>query len=194
MEIDHSSNRATAWAIWEKAKDASPSDGLVKDLEHLLVHPYQWFRIEAAEKLGVLRATQSVPLLSAALNDRCEFVAAAAAEALAQIGTADTLEVLRCSFEDDQVERPHYLANAISKFGENGFEVLARCASSESATIRYFAAKGLGATGMRKALPILEALREHDLEKTVFGGSVSTAAKEGIKTLRRVTKHEGLLS
>lgn len=191
MEISRSSNRAPAWAIWEKAKDASPSEALVKDLEHLLVQPYQWFRIEAAEKLGMLRAAQSIPLLSATLNDRCEFVAAAAAEALAQIGTADTLEVLRCSFEDDQVERPHYLANAISKFGENGFEVLVRCASSESATIRYFAAKGLGATGMQKALPILEALRENDSEKTAFGGAVSTAAKEGIKTLQRAAKHVG---
>jgi len=181
-------NRDQVWEIWERTKSLQPSEELIRDLECMLVHPYQLYRIEAAERLGRLSASQSIPMLAAGLNDRCEYVAAASAEALALIGNSEALEVLSCSFEDDQIEKPHYLANAISKFGLNGFEVLKRCASSNSATLRYFSARGLGSTGIADALPILEKLAESDFEKTLFGGAVSTAAKDAITTLKRLTK------
>jgi HEAT repeat protein len=143
-------------------------------------------RISAAELLGKLKDHGSITPLAAALNDRCEYVAMAAAEALANIGTPQALEALRCSFLDDQVERPHYLSNAIARFGKEGFDILVRCTSSESPTLRYYAARGLGSTGAEEALPILERLAGNDLERTSFGGHVATAAKQAIKTFKRI--------
>jgi HEAT repeat protein len=168
----------------------SPESAAVK-LEPLLIHPYQMIRISAAELLGQLKVHGTVTLLAAALNDRCEYVAAAAAEALVNIGTPQAFEVLRCSFLEDQVERPHYLSNAIARFGKEGFDTLVRCASSESPTLRYYAARGLGSTATEEALPILEGLATQDMGKTSFGGLVATAAKQGLKTLKRMKAKDG---
>jgi HEAT repeat protein len=137
-----------------------------------------------------LKSPQSVPVLAMALNDRSERVTAEAAHALANIGTPEALEALRCAFVEDVVERPNYLANAIALFGKDGFAVLARCAQSSSPTLRYFAARGLGSTGLPEAAPILEQLQS-DLEKTPFGGAVATAARAGLKTLRRMLARDG---
>lgn len=180
------SHRAPAWAVLDRNACAASSEVNIAELEHLLVHPYQWFRIQAAEMLGAARAEQSLALLGAALNDRSVHVAEAAAAALAAIGTPHALALLRCSFEDDQVEKPHYLSSAIATFGEDGFEVLCQCIRHASPTIRFHAARGLGSTGYLAAEPVLRELSQTDFAKTRTGALVATAAAAGLKTLARI--------
>jgi HEAT repeat protein len=186
MDKEKERDRTKAFEELEAVSALESSESAAVKLEQLLIHPYQMVRISAAEQLGQLKVHGSVTLLAAALNDRCEYVAAAAAEALANIGTPRALEALRCSFFEDQVARPHCLSNAIARFGKEGFDTLARCTSSESATLRYYAARGLGSTGAEEAVPILERLAGYDMGKTSFGGLVATAAKHGLKTLKRL--------
>jgi HEAT repeat protein len=154
-------------------------------LSELLSQPYQWLRIRSAELLGSVNDAAAVRLLAIALNDRCEHVAVAAATSLAKIRTVEALDVLRRAFADGELERPHHLANAIAAFGDEGFALLDHFSRAKSATLRYFAARGLGSTGKAEAVPILESMRE-DLEKTAFGGQVATAAKDALRTLHRV--------
>ena len=189
MDTEKEHDRTIALKELETVSRASAGSAAVK-LEELLIHPYQIVRISAAELLGQFEERGSVTLLASALNDRCEYVAAAAAEALANIGTPQALQALRCSFLEDQVVRPHYLSNAIARFGKEGFDILVRCTSSESATLRYYAARGLGSTGAEEALPILERLAGNDVERTSFGGLVATAAKQGIKILKRMNARD----
>lgn len=154
-------------------------------LSELVSQPYQWIRIKSAELLGLVNDSAAVRLLAIALNDRCEYVAVAAAESLARIRSPEAMEVLRRALADGELDRPHYLANAIAAFGDRGFRLLEQFASSKSATLRYFAARGLGSTGMAEAERILLSMRD-DLEVTTFGGRVGTAAKEALRTLQRM--------
>ena len=190
MDTEKERDRTKAFEELDTVSAPKSLESAAAKLEQLLIHPYQMVRISAAQMLGQLKICGSVTLLAAALNDRCEYVAAAAAEALADIGTPQALEALRCSFVEDQVERPHYLSNAIARFGKEGFDILVRCTSSKSATLRYYAARGLGSAGAYEALPILERLAVNDLERTPFGGLVATAAKQGLKTLKRMKRRD----
>ena len=163
----------------------APSASDIATLSQLATHPYQWIRIRSAELLGEVPDPAAVLVLATALNDRSEYVAVAAAESLAKIQTPEALNILRRAFADDEVERPHYLANAIAAFGDAGFALLRHFSSANSPTLRYFAARGLGSTGMADARPILESMRD-DSEETSFGGRVSTAANRGLRTLQRI--------
>ena len=162
-------------------------------LIQLLSQPYQWFRIRAAELLGSVNGEEAVRWLAIALNDRCEYVSKAAAASLSSLQGPEALDMLRRAFAHDEIERPHYLANAIAKFGDAGFALLEEFARSESATLRYFAARGLGSTGNATAQPVLESMRA-DTEKTRFGGQVSTSAKEALRTLRRIQANASAVS
>lgn len=163
----------------------APDVADIPALSELLAQPYQWLRIRATELLGSVNDPASVRLLAIALNDRCEHVSVAAASSLARSRTPEALEVLRRAFADGEIERPHYLANAIAAFGDAGFTLLEQFSRAESATLRYFAARGLGSTGKVEAEPILESMRD-DSAETTFGGRVGTAAKDAIRTLKRV--------
>jgi hypothetical protein len=186
MDTEKEHDRTHAFSAIENAQRPEPGLDTIIELERLLAYPYQWIRIRAAELLGQLKAQSAAPLLAMALNDRCEHVASAAAAALVNIATPQALEVLRCAFLEDQVERPHYLANAIAMFGEEGFTILSRVTTSQSPTLRYYAARGLGSSGIADAMPILQRLAELDMEKTPFGGLVATSAKKGLRALRRM--------
>lgn len=185
MNDEKTQNRITAFESLESIEKCDSTEKNFSQLALLLSQPYQWFRIRAAELLGEVKNDSSVSLLGYALNDRCEYVAAAAAESLGKIGTPLALELLRRAFCEDELTRPHHLAYAIAKFGREGFDVLMRYTASESPTMRYYAARALGSTGFQEAAPKLEEMAESDLEKTSFGGFVATGAKHGLKTLRR---------
>jgi HEAT repeat protein len=192
MDVEREQNRDLTFHQLEalaaqESLDESSSNQLIR----LLSHPYQWFRIRAAEILGRSTHECAAQALAMALNDRCEYVAAAAAESLRQIGSSQALEYVRIAFLDDQVQRPHYLANALAGMGTGGYEVLMRAAASESPTLRYYAAKGLGSSGREEAITRLEQLSKTDHAETTFRGKVSTAAKDGLKTLARLRAHAG---
>ncbi len=173
---------------WKKLKYAETSSDIEesrKIYEELLSHPFQHFRIASAEALGNIKSAKSIYPLSFSLNDRCPYVYEESALALAKINTKKSLEILKQAFFEDELDRPHHLANAISLFGNDGFNILKNALESNSATLRYYAARGLGSTGQEKARDLLENLL-NDQEKTKFGGSVATAAKKGLKTLDRI--------
>jgi len=159
------------------------------EIEGFFQHPDQYVRICAAGLVGEYRIATALELLASALDDKCEYVADAAAVALGRIGSKEALICLQTSFLSDKIARPHYLANAISSFGRDGFEILAQVAQSPSANLRYYAARGLGSTGIPAAEPILDKLME-DREQTTFGGLVATAAKKALKTLHRIVESE----
>lgn len=186
MDAEKSQDRTSALEILDFVEQSESPELLFSHLEFLLTQPYQTLRMLAAELLGKVKSDAAVTLLGIALNDRSEYVANAAAESLAKIGTSKALDTLRRAFLEDQVSRPNYLANAIEQFGREGFETLQRCISSESPTLRYYAAKCLGATGFEEVIPLLENMAQFDLAKTVFGGTVATGAKQGLKTFRRM--------
>lgn len=178
-------HRNSAFEILKSVESSEASEQSLPQLKFLMSQPYQWFRISAAKLLGEIESDAAITLLAIALNDRCEYVAEAAAESLVKIGSPRALEILQISFWEDQIKRPHYLADAIAQFGVAGFEILKQCTESKSPTIRYYAAKGLGATGIEEAAQILEPIAEFDLEETPFNSNVAAGARKGLKTLRK---------
>jgi len=160
-----------------------------EEIEGFFQHSDQYVRICIAELVGKYRLATALELLTSALTDKCQYVAEAAAAALTRIGSKEALISLEASFLSDMVARPHYLANAISCFGKDGFAILSQAAHSPSANLRYYAARGLGSTGRPAAEPILSKLLE-DRSQTSFGGLVATGAKEGLKTLHRLIESE----
>lgn len=191
MDAEKEQDRTIAFQTLESVENSDSPEQCLAQLEFLLTQPYQWFRICAAEQLGKVKSNASVSLLGVALNDRCEYVAQAAAESLVKVGTTQALDILRRAFWEDVVARPHYLANAIAQFGREGFEILLRCTSSESPTLRYYAAKGLGATGFEEVLLKLEQMAKLDLEETAFNSTVAAGARQGLKTLQRMLARSG---
>ena len=186
MEAESQKDRETGFLALQALSGASTFDAVVEQhVRYLLGHQYQWFRIQAAEVLGRIRQHGTEDLLAMALNDRCEYVAEAAARSLESFGTPRALEILRSAYLEDVVDRPHYLANALSQMGDAGFQVLVFALSSESPTLRYHAARGLGSSGRDEATALLQSLLENDHAKTKFGGTVSTAARVALKTLAR---------
>jgi hypothetical protein len=88
-----------------------------KQLLVLTTHPYQYFRIIAAELHARTGREESVRLLAVALFDRVELVAEEAASSLAKIGTDECVEYVRRALFEDLVDRPHYLTNALAHMG-----------------------------------------------------------------------------
>jgi len=191
MDAEKEQDRIIAFQTLESVEKSESPEQCLAQLKFLLAQPYQWFRICAAELLGEVKTDESVLLLGIALNDRCEYVAIAAAKSLVEIGTSEALDILRRAFREGEVARPNYLANAIAQFGREGFEILLRCTGSESPTLRYYAAKGLGATGFDEAIPKLEQMAEFDLQETPFSSTVAAGARKGLKTLRKIQAHSG---
>jgi HEAT repeat protein len=188
MDTMRQHDREVATRQLEQFDSRTPGVGDIAILGELSSQPYQWLRIRSAELLGSVNDASAVQLLAIALNDRSGHVAVAAAASLARIRTPEALEVLRRAFADGEIERPHYLANAIAAFGDEGFRLLQEFSRAKSATLRYFAARGLGSTGKPEARSILESMRD-DSEETPFGGRVATAAKDALRSLQRVQSH-----
>ena len=157
----------------------------IEFFQELLSNPYQFIRIEAIRRVRDYARQDFIRLFGIALNDRCDSVVEEAAQALAKINTDAALEILSNAFFHNVIERPHHIANAISQFGQRGFEVLLKGTKSTSPNIRYYSAKLLGSTNFEAAKIILEDMEKNDNEKTTFGGLVSTAARKGLKTLSK---------
>ena len=153
----------------------------------LATHPDSFIRQSAGEFIASIRSPQSIPLLASLLNDRSEYVAESAANGLAAIGGQPALRILADQLTGCDLERPHFLANAIASFGADGASVLSRCAKHASPNVRYYAARGLGSTGRPEVEALLLALQK-DQATTSFGGKVATGAKEGLRTLKRLQR------
>lgn len=151
-----------------------------------LAHPYQFIRIEAIRIIGDFCRKEFTLIFGVALNDKCDYVAEEAAKALAKINSDEALELLSNAFFEDVIERPHHIANAISEFGERGFEVLSKGLRSSSSNIRYYSAKFFGSKDNEISMKILKKIAENDHEKTSFGGLVSTSAKRRLKVLNKI--------
>ena len=154
-------------------------------ITYLASHPYQWFRIRAAEHLAELAQPGTEEMLACGLNDRCHFVVERAALALSRINSPRALEIVTTAYLEDDRERPHYLTEALAHMGKGGFDVLVQALSSPSPTMRYCAAQSLGRTLREEAVPLLEGLAASDHAKTSFGGLVSTGAKKGLRLIAR---------
>lgn len=192
MDAEKEQNRTIAFEVLASVQNAKSVDHCLEQLTFLMSQPYQWFRICAAELLGEGKSDFFVTLLGISLNDQCQHVAQAAAESLVKIGTPQALDILRRSFLEDEVARPHYLANTIAQFGREGFEILLRCTKSTSPTLRYYAAKNLGACGNVEIIPNLEQMAEFDLAETPFHSTVAAGARQGLKTLRKIQTRSSL--
>jgi HEAT repeat protein len=148
-----------------------------------LAQPYGFIRSEAVSRVRDYGRKDFTLIFGMALNDKFEFVVQDAAQALANISTDEALEILSNAFFEGEIERPHHIANAISQFGERGFDVLLRGTKSSSPNIRYYSARFLGSTKFESAIPILEDIANKDNEKTSFTALVSSGARKGLKTL-----------
>jgi HEAT repeat protein len=182
-------DRASAedWESYERLKNTEPAQRYGPELLALLTHPYHMMRLMAAELMRAGSPAEAVTPLTLALDDQNSYVAEAAADALACLGTGAALHALKMSFASDRAERPHYLANALAKFGRDGFDVLATFVTSDSARLRYYASRGLGSTGLPECVPILTALKD-DAGRLKSGALVATAAKEGLKVYERMRR------
>lgn len=145
-----------------------------------------WLRSESVRIVGNHCREDFIMFFAVALNDRSGYVVAEAAQALAKINSDKALEILSDMFFSSVIERPDHIANAISQFGERGFDVLLKGTKSVSPNVRYYSAFLLGSTGFESAMPVLKKIEQEDNEKTTFGGLVSTGARKGLKTLNRI--------
>lgn len=154
-----------------------------------LSHP-SFYRSDVVRIVGNYCREDFVWIFGVALNDRSEHVRREAAQALGKINSDTALEILSDAFFSKVIERPDYIANAISEFGQRGFDILMKGTKSPSPNIRYYSARFLGSTGFESAKSVLEKMEKEDNEKTSFGGLVSTAARKSLKTYNKILERE----
>ncbi|GGQ79077.1 HEAT repeat domain-containing protein [Couchioplanes azureus] len=157
-------------------------------LTGLLRHPDGPVREAACRALGQLRVVTAVEPLARLLDDGAEFVRAAASDALADIGGREALEHLWSALRSRR-RRAGYLAAALARFGPGVLDRLVQAAQDPDPDMRYWAARALGSTGADRAGAVLTDLAAGDHARTTSGAAVSTAAKRGLKTLRRLQEH-----
>jgi HEAT repeat protein len=136
--------------------------------------------------MGQLASVTATPKLAQHLNDPVESVRAAASEALADIGGDDALNHLWAALEAAGFDRLGYLAAALARFRPATSERLVRATGDASPDVRFWAARALGATGDERAIDVLLRLADEDHATTRTGSQVSTAAKQAMKTLKRM--------
>lgn len=165
-------------------------DVSIEIFQKCLSNPHQIIRIIAIERVSDFCREDFIWIFAIALNDRCEFVVEEASKALAKINNNESLEILSKAFFEGEIERPHHIANAISQFGQRGFNVLLKGTKNTSPNIRYYSAKLLGSTGFESAKIILEEMAINDNEKTTFTALVSSGARKGLKNLSKALKYK----
>lgn len=169
----------------EELKSAGKNVSVELFLE-CLANPYQFIRIEAIRIVKDYAREDFIMIFGTGLSDKCDYVVDEASQALAKINSDKALEVLSNHFFDGIIERPHHIVNAISEFGQRGFDILLKGTKSESPNIRYYSARYLGSTGFESAKSVLEKMEKEDNAKTSFGGLVSTAARKALKTYNKI--------
>ncbi|MEU8921554.1 HEAT repeat domain-containing protein [Kitasatospora sp. NPDC048545] len=152
----------------------------------LLEHSDPMVREGACEALGRLRARTAVPALAARLDDGTAWVCSAAALALGSIGGDRALAALWRTMTERRNPKAGHLASAIAAFGPPVVEDLIALTADPDPDLRALACRALGATADERALPVLERLAAEDLARTGLGGLVATAAKQGLRTARRM--------
>jgi HEAT repeat protein len=155
-------------------------------LIELLGDPDGMTREAACHALGQLAAPMAVGPLARMLEDSLQFVRAAAAHALADVGGAESLQHLWAALDTQRSGRVGYLAAAIARLSPAVFDRLARASRHPDPDMRYWIARALGSTGDERAAGVLATLIAQDKGLTTWGARVATAAKAGLKTLRRV--------
>lgn len=184
LDIEEIKVREKGFQILEKLESAGKEITAELFLE-FLSHP-SFYRSDVVRIVGNYRREDFVWIFGVALNDRSEYVRREAAQALAKINSDSALEILGDAFFSNVIERPDYIANAISEFGQRGFDFLLKGTKSKSPNIRYYSARFLGSTGFEAAKIVLEKMEKEDNEKTSFGGLVSTAARKSLKTYNKI--------
>lgn len=152
----------------------------------LLLDADRHVRSTACEALGELGAHEATSALVPLLDDPIEDVRAAAAGALGKLGTNDAADAL---FEALHAGRHHvvgYLVGPLARCGPRTHERLVDASANDDARVRYWAARALGATGEKQFAPLLSRLQAEDHATTPTGARVSTGAKHGLKTMRRI--------
>lgn len=155
-----------------------------------LSNPHQIVRIEAVRRVKDYAREDFIMIFGMALSDKCDFVVEEASQALAKINSDKALEVLSNHFFEGIIERPHHIANAISHFGQRGFDILLEGTKNKSPNIRYYSARNLGSTDFELAKNVLEKIEKEDNAKTSFGGLVSTAARKSLKTYNKIMEEK----
>ncbi|GIE50558.1 HEAT repeat domain-containing protein [Actinoplanes nipponensis] len=158
----------------------------VPQLVTLLDHEQWIVRDEAVTALGRLGDASVVPSLRPLLGDQADWLRQRTADALARIGGDAALEALWSEFEHRRFPRIGYIASTLALFMPEVLPRLLAAADSTDPDQRYWAAVALGSTGDDRAVPTLERLMAGDRGATVFDGEVRTAAKKGLRTLRRI--------
>ena len=184
LDIEEAKVREKGFQIIEKLESAGKEITAEMFLE-FLSHP-TFYRSDVVRIVSDYCREDFVWIFGVALNDRSEYVVQEAAQALAKINSDTALEILSDTFFSNVIERSHHIANAISQFGQRGFDVLLKGTKSTSPNTRYYSTFLLGSTGFESAKSILEKMEKEDSEKTTFGGSVSTGARKGLKTLNKM--------
>ena len=182
-----SQTRAAVLDELRSLSESQPPEAALPRAYALATHPDSFIRQSAVDLIASIHSPQSISMLAALLNDRSEYVAESAANGLAAIGGQPALRILADQLAGCDLERPHFLANAIASFGAGGVAVLSRCAKHASPNVRYYAARGLGSTGRPEVETLLLVLQK-DQATTTFGGKVATGAKDGLRTLRRLQR------
>ncbi len=173
-----------AWAVMGCV--AMDIRAAVPQLIALLDHPQWMVRDEAVTALGQLGDASVVPALQPLLGDQADWLRQRTADALANIGGDAALDALWHEFEHRRFPRIGYLASSLATFTPQVLPRLLAAADSPDPDQRYWAAVALGSTGDDRAVPTLERLMADDSGVTVFDGEVRTAAKKGLRTLRRI--------
>jgi HEAT repeat protein len=173
-----------AWAAMGCA--AMDIRAAVPQLITLLDHEQWIVRAETVDALGRLGDASVVPSLRPLLGDEADWLRRRTADALARIGGDAALEALWHEFEHRRFSRIGYLASTLALFTPEVLPRLLAAAGSADPDQRYWAAVALGSTGDDRAVPALERLMAEDRGVTVFDGEVRTAAKKGLRTLRRI--------
>lgn len=135
-------------------RDALRHAGLPARLVQVLAHARDpWARAAAARALGKLGFTCRLAELAAALDDPETDVAYAAAQALADLGSAPAAEVLLRSLTRDNRLSNSRLAAILASVAGNLQPVLAQLARSDDAVARFWALTLIGA---RREFELLE--------------------------------------
>ena len=184
LDIEEAKVREKGFQIIEKLESAGKEITAEMFLE-FLSHP-TFYRSDVVRIVSDYCREDFVWIFGVALNDCSDHVVEEAAQALANINSDTALEILSDMFFSHAIERPHHIANAISQFGQRGFDVLLKGTKSKFPNTRYYSAYLLGSTGFESAKSILEKIEQEDNEKATFGGLVSTGARKGLKTLNRM--------
>lgn len=143
-------------------------------------------REEACTALGALRAHDATGVLARLLDDPREEVRGAAAGALGAIGTDDAIDALFEAFHARRHPVIGYLVGSLARCGPRTHDRLVEATAHDDASVRYWAARALGATGEEQFEPLLARLQAEDHATTPTGARVSTGAKKGLRTMQKI--------